>query len=123
MMKRICATALAGMMLGIFPVGASRARAAGDDFSFDIVEEKVTDTDKQKLDDAKDLVAQERYAEALGAFEGILTDPKLKKFHEGVQYEMCKAFYKMEAYHASLACFEKILDAGPKHTMYKSSRE
>lgn len=97
--------------------------AAQDDFSFDIVESQVTDTDKQKIDDAKDLMAQERFSEALGAFEQILADPKQKKSHEAIKYEVCKGFYKMGAYHASLSCFEDILRVGPKHTMFGSSRE
>jgi outer membrane protein assembly factor BamD (BamD/ComL family) len=119
--KRLLAAAVAGLMMG--PVGPSSSARAQDDFSFDIVEDKVTDNDKQRIEDAKDLVAQERFAEALSAFEGILADAKLKKFHEGVQYDMCKALYKMEAYHGSLACFEKILVVGPKHSMYTQSRE
>lgn len=114
--SRALASAVAGMLM-------APPALAQDDFSFDIVESAVTDTDKQKLDDAKDLLAQERFAEALGAFEAILQDPKLKKFHESVKYDVCKAFYKMGTYHASLSCFEDILQVGPKHTMFNQSRE
>ncbi len=117
-MRRVLATFVASLLFA--PAGALRAQ---DDFSFDIVESQVTDTDKQKVDDAKDLLAQERFSEALGAFEGILADPKQKKAHEAIKYEVCKAFYKMGAYHASLSCFEEILKVGPKHTMFGSSRE
>jgi outer membrane protein assembly factor BamD (BamD/ComL family) len=118
MMKKLLATFVAAVLFA--PAGAVHAQ---DDFSFDIVESQVTDTDKQKIDDAKDLLAQERFSEALGAFESILADPKQKKAHEAIKYEVCKAFYKMGAYHASLSCFEDILKVGPKHTMFGSSRE
>lgn len=115
-LKRTLAAAVAGLLM------APAARAQ-DDFSFDIVESAVTDVDKQKLEEAKDLLEQERFAEALAAFEAILQDPQQKKFHEPAKYDVCKAFYKMGTYHASLACFEGILQAGPKHTMFKQSRE
>jgi tetratricopeptide (TPR) repeat protein len=118
MMRKLLATVTASMLMA--PAGAVQAQ---DEFSFDIVESQVTDTDKQKIDDAKDLLAQERFSEALGAFEGILADPKQKKAHEAIKYEVCKAFYKMGAYHASLSCFEEILQVGPKHSMFGSSRE
>lgn len=117
-LRRLLATFVASVLFA--PAGAVHAQ---DDFSFDIVESQVTDTDKQKIDDAKDLLAQERFSEALGAFESILADPKQKKAHEAIKYEVCKAFYKMGAYHASLSCFEDILKVGPKHTMFGSSRE
>ncbi len=124
-MKRLTAVVLASVMTGA-PAAYAQAGGGGgggDDFSFDIVEEKVTDTDKERVEDAKDLLAQERFGEALAAFDGILQDKKLKKFHPSVQYDMCKAYYKMQAYHASLACFQKILEAGPKHPMYAQTRE
>ncbi len=120
--RRLIASVSAGLLLA--PLGAPAARAAeGDDFSFDIVEDQVTDTDKQRVEDAKDLVAQERFADALSAYEAILGEPKLKKYHEAARYDVCKAYYKMGAYHASLACFQGILEEGPKHSMYAQSRE
>lgn len=119
--RRLVASVSAALLLG--PLGAPAARAQGDDFSFDIVEDQVTDTDKQRVEDAKDLVAQERFAEALSAYEAILGEPKLKKYHEAATYDVCKAYYKMAAYHASLACFQGILEDGPKHSMYAQSRE
>lgn len=119
--RRLVASVSAALLLG--PLGAPAARAQGDDFSFDIVEDQVTDTDKQRVEDAKDLVAQERFAEALSAYEAILAEPKLKKYHEAATYDVCKAYYKMAAYHASLACFQGILEDGPKHSMYAQSRE
>lgn len=119
--RRLVASVSAGLLLG--PFGAPAARAQGDDFSFDIVEDQVTDTDKQRVEDAKDLVAQERFAEALSAYESVLADAKLKKYHEAATYDVCKAYYKMGAYHASLACFQGILEDGPKHSMYAQSRE
>ena len=62
-LRRLVASATAGLMLGSF--GASPA-SAQDDFSFDIVEEQVTDTDKQRVEDAKDLVARLRDDRVLG---------------------------------------------------------
>ncbi len=115
--RRLVAAATAATLLG------APAAFAQDDFSFDIVEDKVTDTDKQRVEDAKDLVAQERFADALSAYEGVLADPKLKKYHEAAAYDVCKAYYKMNAFHASLACFQSILEEGPKHSMYAQSRE
>jgi tetratricopeptide (TPR) repeat protein len=116
-MRRVIAAVTAGMLM------APSEALAQDDFSFDIVESQVTDTDKQKLIDAKDLLAQERFGEALGAFEALLHDPAQKKFHDSAKYDICKAFYKMGTYHASLSCFEDILKVGPKHSMFGQSRE
>ncbi|OGQ18375.1 MAG: hypothetical protein A2138_00415 [Deltaproteobacteria bacterium RBG_16_71_12] len=114
--RRLVASATAALLLGA-------PALAQDDFGFTMVEEQVTDTDKQRIEDAKDLVAQERYADALSAYEGILADAKLNKYHEAASYDVCKAYYKMGAFHASLACFQGILEDGPKHTMYAQSRE
>lgn len=114
--RRLVASTTAALMLGA-------PALAEEDFSFDMVEGQVTDTDKQRIEDAKDLVAQERFADALSAYEGILGDAKLKKFHEAASYDVCKAYYKMGAYHPSLACFQGILEDGPKHSMYGQSRE
>lgn len=117
MFRSLVAAATAAMLLG------APATFAQDDFSFDIVEDKVTDTDKQRVEDAKDLVAQERFAEALSTYESVLADPKLKKYHEAATYDVCKAYYKMNAFHAALTCFVGILEEGPKHSMYGQSRE
>jgi tetratricopeptide (TPR) repeat protein len=99
------------------PVGAQ------DDFSFEIVEDKATDTDKQKFEDAKVALAEERYDVALGLLAQILDDPKQKKFHEEARYNLAKGLYRMGAYHAALERFTPILEDGPKNKYYSNSRE
>lgn len=97
--------------------------SAQDDFSFEIVEDKATDTDKQKFEDAKAALAEERYDVALGLLAQILDDQKMKKFHEEARYTLAKGLYRMGAYHAALQRFEPILESGPKNTYYGASRE
>ena len=105
------------------PVLASPGHAQeGDGFSFDIVEEGVQDTDTARIDKAKDLLSQERFAEALAELEGILGDQNLKRFHAQTEYDIAKTFYRMGAYHAALNRYQVILDAGPKHEFYGQAR-
>jgi outer membrane protein assembly factor BamD (BamD/ComL family) len=118
--KRVAASLVAALLM-IGP--AAPLRAQDDGFSIDIVEEGVTDTDDARMEDAKDLAAQERFGEALGAFDAIMADAKLKKFHEEADYELAKTLYKMGAYHAALSRFERILGFGPKHPHFAQSRE
>ncbi len=96
---------------------------AQDDFSFEIVEDKATDTDKQKFEDAKVALAEERYDVALGLMAQILDDEKQKKYHEEARYNLAKGLYRMGAYHAALERFTPILEDGPKNKYYANSRE
>ncbi|MBM4279480.1 MAG: tetratricopeptide repeat protein [Deltaproteobacteria bacterium] len=111
-----------GALLLCGPLWSTSTRAQDDGFSFDIVEEGVKDVDTARLDAARDLVNQERFGEALGEMEAILADKSLKKHHEQTEYAAAKALYRMGAYHAALARFQKILDVGPKHPQYAESR-
>lgn len=110
------ATAVAVAVAIAAPVNAQ------DDFSFDIVEEGVQDTDRARVDNARDLMSQERFDEALSELDGILQDKGLERFHDGAEYDMAKALYRMGAYHLALGRFQKILDEGPKHEFYAQSR-
>lgn len=110
-------------LLAVGPGGfAGAASAQEDDFSFDIVEEGVKDTDTARIEKAKELVADERYDEALGVMEGILQDKALAKYHPATEYDIAKTFYRMGAYHLALLRFQKIMDAGPKHEFFAQSR-
>ena len=122
-LSSVC-SGVVGAMLFVGPLVAAprAARAQDDGFSFDIVEEGVKDNDTARLENAKDLVNQERFGEALGEMEAILADKNLKKHHAQVEYDIAKTLYRMGAYHASLARFQAILDVGPKHEMYAESR-
>jgi tetratricopeptide (TPR) repeat protein len=116
---------LVGTLSGLLVVGpflTSPVRAQ-DDFSFDIVEEGVQDTDTARYDQAKDDLSQERFADALAGFEAILADKALKRFHEPVEYDMAKALFRMGAFHSSLQRYQKILDAGPKHAHFAQARD
>ena len=120
--QRLGAATLAALLC-IGPGGyASGARAEEDGFSFDIVEEAAQDTDRARLDKAKDLLADERYDEALGVMEEILGDKTLARFHPAVEYDIAKTFFRMGAFHMALFRFQKILDAGPKHEFFAQSR-
>lgn len=122
-MSSVC-SGVVGAMLFLGPLVATPrpARAQDDGFSFDIVEEGVKDNDTARIENAKDLVNQERFGEALGEMEAILADKSLKKYHAQTEYDIAKTLYRMGAYHASLARFQTILDVGPKHEMYGESR-
>ena len=120
--QRGMAAFLATLLL-IGPGGlATSARAEDDGFSFDIVEEAAQDTDKARLDKARDLLADERYDEALGVMEGILGEKSLARFHPAVEYDIAKTLYRMGAFHMALFRFQAILDAGPKHEFFAQSR-
>lgn len=120
--RRISALTLSAL-LAVGPGGFSGvAHAQEDGFSFDIVEEGVKDTDAARIEQAKDLVADERYDEAIGVMEGILQDKGLARFHQATEYDIAKTFYRMGAYHMALLRFQKILDAGPKHQFFAQSR-
>lgn len=121
--RRLSAFALAAALLAVGPGGfVGAARAQDDDFSFDIVEEGVKDTDTARIERAKELVADERYEEAVALMEGILRDKGLSRFHQAIEYDIAKTFYRMGAYHLALFRFQKILDAGPKHPYFAQSR-
>jgi len=120
--RRLSALTLSAL-LAVGPTGVSGvAHAQEDDFSFDIVEEGVKDTDTARIEQAKELVADERYDEAIGVMEGILQDKGLARFHQSTEYDIAKTFYRMGAYHMALLRFQKILDAGPKHQFFAQSR-
>lgn len=97
--------------------------AAQDDFSFEIMEAEVTDADKARYDDARRMLAEERYSEALAVFEEIRANPKLGKYHQDAEYDAAKALYRMGAYHSSLARFAVMLEIGPEHGHFKDARE
>jgi tetratricopeptide (TPR) repeat protein len=120
--RRLSALTLSAL-LAVGPGGvANVAHAQEDDFSFDIVEEGVKDTDTARIEQAKELVADERYDEAIGVMEGILQEKGLARFHQATEYDIAKTFYRMGAYHMALLRFQKILDAGPKHQFFAQSR-
>lgn len=120
--RRLGALTLSAI-LAVGPVGvAGGASAQENDFSFDIVEEGVKDTDSARIERAKDLVADERYEEAIAEMDGILREKGLAKYHQQVEYDVAKTFYRMGAYHLALNRFQKVLDAGPKHAFFAQSR-
>jgi tetratricopeptide (TPR) repeat protein len=120
--RRLSALTLSAL-LAVGPGGvAGAARAQEDDFSFDIVEEGVKDTDTARIERAKELVADERYEEAVALMDEILRDKGLARFHQATEYDLAKTFYRMGAYHLALFRFQKILDAGPKHQFFAQSR-
>lgn len=122
---RVTSGLVAGMLLvGSWPLRAQAPAAEGGDdgFSFDIVEEGVKDTDTAMVEKAKDLMAQERFGEALATLESIVADKKQAKFHEQSQYDIAKTLYRMGAYHAALNRYQEILDVGPKHAYYAQAR-
>ncbi len=105
-----------------FSLAATSAQAQ-DGFEIEMLEVEVTDADQKKYDDAKTLLAEESYAEALAAYDEILADKKYKDMHAASQYDSAKALYRLRAYHASLDRFAEILEAGPSHAFYEKTRE
>lgn len=125
-LARRSSAALLAAILAVGPGGVAlpaSAQDGGDDgFSFDIVEEGVKDTDRARVDKARDLLSQERFDEALGELEGILGDKALAKYHPAAEYDIAKTFYRMGAFHLALNRYQKILDVGPKHEFYAQAR-
>lgn len=105
-----------------FSLAATSAQAQ-DGFEIEMLEVEVTDVDQKKYDDARTLLAEESYAEALAAYDEILADKKYKDMHAASQYDSAKALYRLRAYHASLDRFAEILEAGPSHAFYEKTRE
>jgi tetratricopeptide (TPR) repeat protein len=120
--RAVTSQAAAFSLSGLLVFGPQTAFAQDDDFSFDIVEEAVKDTDKVRVEEAKDLLADERYEDALGVLDGILSDKSLSRFHQSTEYDIAKTFYRMGAYHMALLRFQKILEAGPKHEYFGQAR-
>jgi tetratricopeptide (TPR) repeat protein len=134
--RRWCALLLAGVVAGTPSVAVNAhaqtappptpttpaAEGDGGDFTFEIVEEQAQDVDAARLEGARDALEQERFADAVSGFEAILGDAKLKRFHQQVEYELAKAFYRMGAFHAAIERFRVILEAGPRHPQFASAR-
>lgn len=112
----------AGALFIALLVAAPFARAQ-DDFSFEILEGEVESADQARYDDAKQMLAEERYADALASYDSILGDKKMKKYHASAEYDGAKALYRMGLYHSALSRFTAILERGSKHEHYSSSRE
>jgi tetratricopeptide (TPR) repeat protein len=114
---------LAGITLLASLALASAARAQDDGFTFEIMEPEVKDESQARLDDAREAMKQERYADALLKFDEIIADEKLKGLHADAQYEAAKALYRMGLNHAALKRYVTILDAGPSHPYFSKSRD
>lgn len=112
---------MAAAALALFCVPAPSL--AQDGFEIEMLEVEVTDVDQKRYDDAKTLLSEENYAEALAAYDEILADKKYEDMHAASQYDSAKALYRLRAYHASLARFAEILEAGPSHAFYEKTRE
>ncbi|MFZ9886078.1 MAG: hypothetical protein ACO3JL_01145 [Myxococcota bacterium] len=112
----------APLVIAMLAMPTGRARAQ-DDFSFEIMEAEVADADKQRMEEAKRLLAEESYVQALGILEEILQNPKLQAYHAEAGYVFAKAFFRMGAYHSSLVRFGQILEVGPEHPHFKEARE
>ncbi len=121
--RRLGASLLSAI-IAVGPAGVALPAVAQEDdgFSFDIVEEGVKDTDRARLDKARDLLSQEQFDEALAELEAILADKALEKYHPAAEYDLAKTFYRMGAYHLALNRYQKILDVGPKHEFYGQAR-
>lgn len=117
MSKSLRAASLAAAML------VTQGAHAQDDFSFEILDAEVSDADKQRYDDARRMLAEERYSEAIGIFEDIRANAKLKKYHHDAEYDAAKALYRMGVFHSALQRFGAILEEGPEHAHYRDARE
>jgi tetratricopeptide (TPR) repeat protein len=104
-------------------LAAPTALAQDDDPGFSFGEVEVEDADRARYDDAKAMMAEERYSEAIVVFEEIRNNPKLKKYHEEAQYDAAKALYRMGMFHSALVRFADILEVGPDHGFFNGSRE
>jgi tetratricopeptide (TPR) repeat protein len=112
-----------GVLVVTVALAAAPVAAQDDDFGFEIMEAQVEDADKARFDDAKSMMANEQYSEAVAVFDEIRLNGKLEKYHEEAQYEAAKALYRMGLYHSSLTRFNEILEVGPDHGYFNGTKE
>lgn len=96
---------------------------AQDGFTFEMMEPEVENAGEARFDDARRLLMDARFSEALFAYDSILEDSSMEKYHAAAQYDAAKALYRMGLLHASLTRFEVIVEAGAGHPHAASARE
>ncbi len=102
---------------------ASSSSAQDDEFGFEMMEAEVKEADEGRYDAARALLNQERYPEALAAYDELLKDEEAKEFHQDAEYDSAKALYRMGLFHASLERYRAILAQGDKHKYFDKSRD
>jgi tetratricopeptide (TPR) repeat protein len=94
----------------------------GDLGGFD-VQLNVSSAERQRVDKAMAMVADENYAGAALEFAYFLQDPKFAEFKQESEYQLAKSLYKLGFLDGSLKRFKAILEQGPTHARYKKSVE
>jgi tetratricopeptide (TPR) repeat protein len=99
--------------------------AAQDDggFSFEIVDAEVKDESQAVYDGCRNMLNQERYAEALVCYDELQVKEGMEAFLEDAEYDSAKALYRMGLFHAALSKYAAILDRGPSHKYFNNSRD
>ncbi len=90
---------------------------------FEALDVSVKSPEKEAMENALDLIKDEKYAEAAVAFHDIYNNPKAKQYFQSAEYQLAKSLYRMRMYHSALEKFGKILDKGVDHKYFKTSLE
>ncbi len=112
-----------------FGGGATLDLGGGDaiDFGSDLgafdVQIDINSAEKERFDQAIELMSDEDYAGAALEFRAFLDDPKYTEFKPEAEYQLAKALYKLGFLDASLKRFRTILEQGAQHRRYRKSVE
>lgn len=101
----------------------SASAQAQDGFTFEMMEPEVENAGEARFTDARRLLSDERFSEAIFAYDGIAADSTMEKYHAAAQYDAAKALYRMGLLHASLTRFEEIVKIGAGHPHAAPARE
>jgi outer membrane protein assembly factor BamD (BamD/ComL family) len=112
-------------------VGGEAAQGAEVSFDFgnddamdlNLAEADAHAAERQRLEAAMGLMADEAYDKAAMEFRFCLTDPAFVQFVPEVQYQLGRALYKLGFYAASHAQFQQILQVGPSHRRFRKAVE
>jgi outer membrane protein assembly factor BamD (BamD/ComL family) len=118
---RLVRTGAAALALAALAPFGTPARA--QDFSFEIVDAEVKDESQAVYDNCRQMLNQERYAEALVCYDELQLKEGMEEFLEDAEYDSAKALYRMGLFHAALSKYAAILERGPSHKYFNNSRD
>ena len=109
--------------IGMFLCFVCAPARAQEGFTFEMMEPEVENAGEARFADARRLLSDERFSEAIFAYDGIIDDAGMEKYHAAAQYDAAKALYRMGLLHAALTRFEDIVKTGAGHPHAAPARE
>lgn len=78
---------------------------------------------RESLEGAMALMADEEYGKAAMQLRGFLEDPLFKNFVPEIQYQLGRSLYKLGFFSAAHSQFRQILQTGPTHRRFRKAVE